>query len=263
MSDEQDLAGVVPASEQQGTAPTVSDTQLPDISTEEQQEKPAKTFTQEELDAAIGKRIAREHRKWEREQAARIAEEKAKQAQPKEPLVPDQFNSTEEYADALAVQKAEALIQERERRRQERETLDSYAEREEKAREKYDDFEQVAYNDDVPITDAMAEAIRSSEIGPDVAYYLGMNPKEADRIARLTTIAQAKEIGKIEARLADAPPVKKTTSAPAPIVPVTARASGNSSYDTTDPRSVKQMSTSEWIEAERQRQIKKLEAQRR
>jgi hypothetical protein len=33
-------------------------------------------------------------------------------------------------------------------------------------------------------------------------------------------------------------------------------------YDTTDPRSTKSMSTSEWIEAERRRQIKKYEAQR-
>jgi hypothetical protein len=74
---------------------------------------------------------------------------------------------------------------------------------------------------------------------------------------------QAKEIGKIEAKLLDNPPVKKTTSAPAPISPVTAKAAGNPSYDTTDPRSLKSMSTSEWIEAERQRQIKKWEAQQK
>jgi hypothetical protein len=42
---------------------------------------------------------------------------------------------------------------------------------------------------------------------------------------------------------------------------VTARASGNPSYDTTDPRSVKTMSASEWIEADRQRQMKKMQAQ--
>jgi hypothetical protein len=73
---------------------------------------------------------------------------------------------------------------------------------------------------------------------------------------------QAKEIGKIESKLADNPPVKKTSNAPAPIAPVTARTSGSPAFDTTDPRSLKSMSTSEWIEAERQRQIKKYEAQR-
>jgi hypothetical protein len=108
----------------------------------------------------------------------------------------------------------------------------------------------------------MARAIQASEIGPDVLYHLGTNPKEAARIARLDPILQAREIGKIEVQLGSAPPVKRTSNAPAPIDPVTPRASGAPVFDTTDPRSVKSMSTSEWIEAERQRQVKKYEAQR-
>jgi len=87
----------------------------------------------------------------------------------------------------------------------------------------------------------MAESIRASDIGPEVAYYLGANPKEAERISRLAPIMQAKEIGRIEAKLANDPPVKRTTSAPAPISPVTARSSGAPAYDTTDPRSTKTM----------------------
>ena len=109
----------------------------------------------------------------------------------------------------------------------------------------------------------MAETIRASEAGPDVAYYLGSNPKEADRISRLTPYLQAKELGKIEVKLATDPPVKKTSSAPAPIAPVTARGNNGKSLDTTDPRSVKLMSTSEWIEAERNRQRKNWEARHR
>jgi hypothetical protein len=107
----------------------------------------------------------------------------------------------------------------------------------------------------------MADTIRASDIGPEVAYYLGTNVKETERIARLPPILQAKEIGKIEAKLADNPPVKRSTSAPAPITPVTARSGNNPSYDTTDPRSIKNMSTSEWIEAERARQMRKMQAQ--
>lgn len=108
----------------------------------------------------------------------------------------------------------------------------------------------------------MADTIRASEVGPDVAYYLGSNPSEAAKIADLPPFLQAKEIGRLEAKLLSNPPVKKTTSAPPPIAPVTARGGNTAAYDTTDPRSVKTMSTSEWIEAERQRQIKKLEARR-
>lgn len=174
----------------------------------------------------------------------------------------EQFESTEAYAQALAEQKAAQLLARREAERQQAEALESYHEREEEARSKYEDFEQVAYNPRLPITQVMAETIQASDVGPEVAYYLGSNPKEADRIAKLSPFLQAKEIGKIEAKLADNPPVKKSSSAPTPITPVTPRGGTARVLDTTDPRSIKEMSTSEWIEAERQRQIKKWESQR-
>ena len=224
------------------------------------EDKPAsKTFTQEELDAIVAKRLAREQRKWQREQAL----------QPPAPPVPkelppaDQFESVEAYAQALATKKAEELIYQRDVQKQQAEVLEAYREREEEARDKYEDFEQVAYNPSLKITDVMAETIRASDIGPDVAYYLGTNPKEAERISRLSPFLQAKEIGKIEVKVASEPPVRKTTSAPAPLRPVSARASTTGVIDTTDPRSIKSLSTSEWIEAERQRQIRKLQAQAR
>lgn len=220
-----------------------------------------KTFTQEELDAAIGKRLAREQRKWEREQAARAAETQARKAPVEIPPI-EQFASPEEYADLLAERKAEELLARREQARAQSEIIESYHDKEEEARNKYDDFEQVAYNPKLPITNEMAQTIQSSDVGPDMAYYLGSNPKEAERISRLSPLQQAKELGKIEAKLAESPVVKKTSSAPAPIAPITARSTGSSATDTTDPRSIKSMSTSEWIEAERQRQIKKWEAQR-
>jgi hypothetical protein len=220
-----------------------------------------KTFSQEELDAAIGKRLAREQRKWEREQAARATEAQARKAPVEIPPI-EQFASPEEYADLLAERKAEELLARREQARAQSEIIESYHDKEEEARNKYDDFEQVAYNPKLPITNEMAQTIQSSDVGPDMAYYLGSNPKEAERISRLSPLQQAKELGKIEAKLADNPVVKKTSSAPAPIAPITARSTGSSATDTTDPRAIKSMTTSEWIEADRQRQIKKWEAQR-
>jgi len=255
MTDEvQALAEVDSAPAQEATAapevvensPEVTDTQ------------PAKTFSQEELDAAIGKRLAREQRKWEREQAAR----QAVQVAPKEIPSIDNFETPDAYAEALAYRKAEELLAQREAQKQQAQIVEAYGEAEEKARDKYDDFEEVVYNPKLRITNSMAEAIQSSDSGPDLAYWLGSNPKEAERIANLSPLLQAKEIGRIEAKLSDNPPVKKTTSAPAPISPVTARSSGSPSHDTTDPRSIKTMNTSDWIEAERMRQIRKAEAQR-
>jgi len=250
----QNLAEVDSAPAKDVTAAPEVVANLPEVA----DNQPAKTFSQEELDAAIGKRLAREQRKWEREQAARQTAPVA----PKEMPSIDNFESTDAYAEALALRKAEELIAQRDRQKEQAEIVEAYSEREEKARDKYDDFEDVVYNPKLRITDVMAETIQYSDLGPDLAYWLGSNPKEAERIARLPPILQAREIGKIEVRLSDNPPVKKSTSAPTPISPVTARSSGSPSHDTTDPRSIKTMSTSEWIEAERNRQIRKHEAQR-
>jgi hypothetical protein len=239
-------------------APESEVTATPEIVNETPESQPTKTFTQEELDAAISKRLAREQRKWERMQAQTTVPPSA----PAEVPSADQFSTVDAYADALATRKAEELVSQRENQRQQAQVLEQYHDREEKARDKYTDFEQVAYNPNLPITTVMAQTIQASDVGPDVAYYLGANPKEAERISRLAPFMQAKEIGRIEAKVADAPPVRRTTNAPAPIAPVTPKGSSAPVHDTTDPRSIKSMTTSEWIAAERQRQVKKWEAQR-
>jgi len=244
MEESENLAGAIPAPEPEATAapePVLAeavDTPVAEV----------KTFTQEELDKVVKKRLARERRSWERSQQA---------PEPVVNLPPiDQFETVDAYAEAKALE----LIRQRDQQREQTQILESYNEREEAAREKFDDFEQVAYNPNLKITQVMAQAIQSSEVGPEVAYHLGTNPKEAERISKLAPILQAREIGKLEAKLSEAPPVKKTSSAPAPISPVKAASNGGTVYDTTDPRSIKTMSTSEWIEAERQRQIRAREA---
>lgn len=258
----QALAESAPAPEQVATAAPESEVKAPVVAESQDETTEEKKYSQAEIDAMIGKRLAREQRKWEREQSARQSETIVKQSVPRELPPADQFESPEAYAEVLAHRRAEELIAQREHQRTVAQTEDAYAERVETAMDKYDDFTEVVQNPSLPITTFMAEAIKSSDVGPDVAYWLGTNPREASRISRLSPLLQAKEIGRIEAKIATEPPVRKTTSAPAPISPVTARASGGTSYDTTDPRSTKTMSDSEWIEAERRRQMKKWEAQR-
>ena len=264
MTDEvQVLAEVDSAPASDVTATSDNAQNAPEVADQQQeQHEEERKFTQAELDAMIGKRLAREQRKWEREQQAKLAEMQAKARVPAELPPADQFETPEAYAEALAEKRAQELIQQRETAKRQAEIMEAYHDKEEEVRTKYDDFDQVAYNPQLPITDVMAETIRASEIGPELAYHLGSNPKEAERISRLSPFLQAKEIGKIEAKLADNPPVKKTSSAPAPITPVKARATNPGVIDTTDPRSTQSMSTSEWIEAERRRQIAKMQAQR-
>ena len=90
--------------------------------------------------------------------------------------------------------------------------------------EKYEDFEEVVTNDNVKITPVMRDAIfelDDQEIQAEVSYYLGKNPKEAARIAKLSPMRQIAEVGKLEAKLTSQPaPTKRPSAAPDPISPV-------------------------------------------
>lgn len=231
-------------------------------------DKPLKTFTQEEVEELIAKRLARAERKRQREMQQVQPPVKAEpEVAPAGKPLPESFQTTEQYLEALTDWKAEQKVSEKldnweknQRESRVRQAMQQVAqqhqEREEQARDRYEDYDDVAYNPALPITDAMAHAIQHSDVGPDLAYYLGTHPKEAERIARLPPLLQAKELGKMEAKLpsmATTPPAQ-TTNAPAPIRPVNTKTGSQPVYDTTDPRSVKTMSTSEWIAAERKRQ---------
>lgn len=90
-----------------------------------------------------------------------------------------------------------------------------------------------------PVTPAMAEVIQDSERGPEVAYHLATHREDALRIARMTPLAAAREIGRIEATL-DAPKPRTKTNAPPP--PITLK--GGTATTTKDPD---KMSSEEWL----------------
>ncbi len=93
--------------------------------------------------------------------------------------------------------------------------------RQDEARAKFADYDEKVIDGahNWPCTPEMAEAIRTSDAGGEVAYHLASNPDEARRIATLAPIAQARELGRIEATLTATPkdpPSVKTTNAPKP-----------------------------------------------
>ena len=61
----------------------------------------------------------------------------------------------------------------------------------------------------------MANAIFYAEDGPEIAYFLGQNPEEAERISKLLPQRQLLELGKISQRLVT-PLTKPVSAAPAP-----------------------------------------------
>lgn len=195
--------------------------------------KPEKTFTQKELDEILQKRLAKESRKIERYSRAEAELKLLKeQMQPKQPEAvsqgepkPEQFKDYESYLDALTDWKLERKLKDREERTAQERQRQSQAEHEAKLKDnivkvsdKYEDFEDVVTNPSLPITLAMRDAIGESEVGGDIAYYLGVNITEAERIAGLTPIGQIKAIMALEAKL-KTPEVKVKTDAPPPIEP--------------------------------------------
>lgn len=148
----------------------------------------------------------------------------------------EQFENYEEFVEALTDWKAEQREQARERAEAERErerenerAKSAWDAKQEAAREKYADYDD-AVNQDLAITPVMQHVILRSEQGADLAYYLGSHPEECQRLASLDDVQAARELGRLEARLAPASspsvPTTKTptrsSSAPAPIRPVAA-----------------------------------------
>lgn len=239
------------------TAPVVTEQR------DEPANQPEKTFTQAELDEIVEKRLARERRKIERierqreiEDAERRGRESALQQnqspQNDGPPKREDFESLEDYLEAKADWKVEQKLAERERAQSEKareqeaakrhqEVESTWSERVEKAHETYADFDDVVVrNSDLAISDTMAAAIKASEDGVDLAYYLGKNPGEAARIAKLGAVAQVLELGRLSATMkAQEKPVSK--AAP-PVEPVRGQSRSERSIYDAD-----QMTTEQWI----------------
>lgn len=146
----------------------------------------------------------------------------------------ENFDNFDEYvrakAEYIAERKINKTLSEREERQRteyeaaaRQKTADSWAKRLTAATAELPDFEDVVASSDVPMTNAMRDAIMESDVGPRLAYYLAQNPDDATAIANMSPIGAIRAIGRIEERLtAQKPPVVK--AAPAPIKPVTGRA---------------------------------------
>lgn len=119
-----------------------------------------------------------------------------------------------------------------------------YEARAAEVRDRYADFDAVVSNPSLPITNDMAAVIMDSDRGPEVAYHLGKNPAEAARIARLSPVAQAKELGRLEERLSA--PRAMPKQPPAPFTPV----GGTASAGSTDPSKMSMSEFIKWREKE-------------
>ena len=130
--------------------------------------------------------------------------------------------TTLRQAQALEVEAQEARQQAQNIEAAEQQIVNqSWAEKVSEAKGRYADFDQVALAQDVPITPQIAEMLKQSDKGPDLAYWLGMNRAAAAELAALSKsqpMQAAYHLGRLEASLS-APAPRTTSQAPEPITP--------------------------------------------
>lgn len=256
--DNQEISYVAPASAPEPEVTATSEdvdtgTQAGgDEPTQDDQEEP-RTFTQDELDKIIQKERAKAERAIRRD-LERQQQEARRPANGPAPTFEEFNGDAAAFIEALSDWKADQKLVQREHQTHQQTVVASYEERVEKARDTvypdYDDVVGKPFEEGGPaISDLMADAIRMENNGTDIAYYLGKNVKESVRIAKLSPVQQAIEIGKLAVSLASKAPVKKVSSAPEPIRPISGSAPATLKYGVDDPRSDKTMTHAEWIKA--------------
>jgi len=211
MENEEPTTNEQPAGETEASQPSTE--------SEAGEETPQKSGVEKRISE-----ITRKRREAEREaaywkgRAEAVQQSPAPVTPPKSvELDPNDFNSDAEYLKAVAKKVAEdtrAAIRAEKEEEAKRSSQSTVIHAVKAAREKYEDFDDVALVSELTITPEMSDAALGDHWG-DILYHLGKNPKEAARIARLTPIQQAKEIGKLET-IISTKPTKKTTNAPEP-----------------------------------------------
>lgn len=168
----------------------------------------------------------RDRLRWELEQA-RSQPAKTEQVAPELPTLEgagfdeSKYQTAQgEYLKALARAEAERIIADRDAKQSAAAKQTEFQKRQaEFIKSKPDYAEKVLENDSLPISMPMAEVIRRSDMGPQVAYYLAEHTETAEALASLQDpVDIAREIGRIEARLEaqKAAPVPKVSAAPPP-----------------------------------------------
>ncbi len=257
----EELQGLAPAPDAEQTAPevvaeeTVVESESSTDEVEETGEQPKKV-------GGVAKRIDELTRNWREEQRRaerlermleqtlqRPAEPKPVETAPPQPQGEpklDQFQTYEDYVSALADYKAdqklkafEEQIRQREQQAQQQAKQTEFQSRLQAAKVEMPDFDEVALNPSLPVSDTMADLIREMDDGPKVLYLLGQHPDVAARIASLPPTLAAVELGKFAVK-ASLPQLKTVTSAPPPVNPL----SGGVGSKPIDPD---KMTADEWM----------------
>lgn len=238
---------------------------------QEQAEQTPKTFTQEEVDALIQKRLTKEARRQERataqrEQALRAELESLRQ--PRTPPKPTEGDKPDDQAppaqtfqltkdqlaeliEAETKKRAPQFAQQQAEQERQQAALDKFWERADELSERFPDFDGVVKDPGFKeMRGAIYEFCMESEQGPEVAYHLAKNRALARQIDRMGPMAAARALVSLEGEL-KAKPKAQPSKAPDPINPVGNRGTASRSSLPSDEDDI-----DTWMRKERERMAK-------
>lgn len=220
------------AEQQDGTADQQQQTEQPELARDERGRFKGVQARIDELTRARHQ-SDREAVYWREMAQQQQHREQQAQAEPAAKPQAGQFASYDEFTEALADWKAEAKIRSvlSERDAQAAQRAEgaarqaqqaTFAERVSIAQQSIADFDQVVGNAEVEISPHVREVLLDSDAGPVLAYVLAKNPDEARRISKMSPLMAARELGRIEAAIAQngvpqaAPAGRPVSNAPPP-----------------------------------------------
>ena len=228
-------------SEEVQDAPVVEETEVQaEAATEElenegqaTEEKPSDSSPEKKEPKGVQKRIDELTRNWReterdrdhwRELAMRTQQQPQKPEpshqpvqQPVKTLADFEYDESQyqSYIFQQAQEAARRVVQEEYKRTSTVQKQTSFQARESEFSKEVEDYHSVTRNPSLPITQDMVDIIADTDDGPAVLYYLGKNPDITAQLANLSPTAVAREIGRIEAKLATKPE-KSVSKAPPP-----------------------------------------------
>lgn len=203
------------------TAAEVVETEAEEViegQAEEPAPKPKKTAQERIAELTAKQRQAERDAEYWREQAlaAQPKPAPAPQAQEGKPTS-DQFESYDDYVEALTDWKAAETVSARLAAQQQQSTIQTRVQNfEQRVAAQFPDGEPEglsALRRAPSLPEGVQEVILTSENGPKLADHLGNNPAELRRLSSMTPTMQAFELAKLEAKLSSP---SKATNAPAP-----------------------------------------------
>jgi len=200
--------------------------EVSESSTETVEEKPKADPVQKRIDELTRKRrdAERDAEYW-RQQAMKQPDKPVEDVKPEPLKTLADFDYDEskfqshlfEKAQQGAVESARQVLKEEQSQQNSSRKISDFRGREAEFCKDVDDYQEVVQNPRLNINQTMADVATEMDDGPEVLYYLGKNPEIADKIAQLSPLSAARELGRIEAKIqSQEKSGKQVSEAPAP-----------------------------------------------